>query len=280
MYWIIIACILPDLPWIGLKILLSLGLMNPYDLRLYSTAQASLVFCLLLSATLSQFGTQKLRVFLILAVNCALHLILDALQIKWGNGVHLISPLSWQMFHLGLSWPEHPATILITVTGFLFFLYNWNKLLPHRTSVELARGVRSSWTILFLLLYLLGPLYFLPELEKDDVYYIHTLRQSEARPGKSIAFDRAHYSAEFKQLRSWSGEQFSVIGPQPSESGRVSFKGHFLTPAVFISSQYHLHKDFRDLSSLTGLIMTCLLLTQSFILSCIATLRANLRKRS
>gem|GEM_PF-5648942 len=36
---------------------------------------------------------QRSKVFGILAMGCALHLLLDALQVKWANGVHFLAHL-------------------------------------------------------------------------------------------------------------------------------------------------------------------------------------------
>lgn len=267
MLWAIVACIIPDLPWVSLKVLLSFHLFDPFDLRLYSMVQASLAFCLLLSAALASFATESRYVFIILSGNCILHLLLDSLQIKWGNGVHLTAPFDWSMFHLDLTWPEHIATLLLTVFGGLFLLYYWKVLVQTSFDIKLLQGGKTCFSIALLVCYLLAPLIFLEDLEALNAYHIHTLREKAGRPGKPIELDRVHYFAKEQSLRTYSGEFINVHGPQPKRSGRVSFQGSFLTPDTIMVKTYHYHRDFRDAASYMGLFMACTLLIHSLIVS-------------
>lgn len=268
--WVIIACIIPDIPWIVLKALIGLDLFSPYDLRLYCTAQASLFFCLIFSLAIASFTPQRIRVFLILGSNCLFHLLLDALQIKWGNGVHLLSPLSWEMFHLDLAWPEHFLILGFTVLGFLYLIKNWKGYLKNGIQLQLSQPWRNTAGILLLAIYLAGPFVFLDKMEQLDTYYIRTMRHKELRTGKIIEFDRVHYYAEKNKIKTFYGELIAVIGDQPETSGRVSFRGRFTSPTVISVESYHYHKDFRDLASILGLFMACTLLLQSLILARIA----------
>lgn len=270
--WVIIACIIPDLPWIQLKLLLQTGVSNPYDLRLYSTAQASLLFCLLLSAGLSLLSKQSLRVFLIVSLNSLAHLLLDALQIKWGNGVNLISPLHWEFVHLDLFWPEYSGTILLTIVGFLYLLVYWKKIVAGNPLEFSFHTVKCTFAVFFILLYYTAPIFILNQLEDADTYYIHTLRTVDERPGKPIKFDRAHYAAEKKEVTIWSGEKIALTGELPKTSGRVSFSGVFLDSSTLHVKGHHFHKDHRDVASLIGLIMACTLVAHSLVL---ATFKRN-----
>ena len=272
----IIACILPDLPWIVLHCLLPLKLFNPYDLRLYCTAQASLLFCLFLSATLACCTKQTDKIFIILAGNCLFHLILDMLEIKWGNGVHIIAPFSWTMMHNGMVWPGNPLVLGLSLVGFLYLLGNWRNCVAFSTRLHLYPGKKKAAIgLVFLGCYVLCPLFFLGQLEEANAYNIHTLRMQDQRPGKPIEFDRIHYDAKQQTLRTFTGEHITVIGEQPATSGRVSFQGHFLTPTSFFSTSYHYHKEQRDLTSLVGLFMACTLLLQSLILPYFQTRKNN-----
>jgi len=264
--WVIIACIIPDLPWITLKVLIVIGFFDPYDLRLYCTAQASLFFCLFLSAALACTTRQTSRIFLILAGNCLLHLLLDPLEIKWGNGVHLFAPSTWAMFHLDLVWPEHPVVLVFTLVGFFLLLFSWRRMAAAPLGIAWSP---TKWTVglVFLGLYLAGPLLFLDRLEETDTYYLHTLRLTAERPGKTIEFDRVHYNAQDKTVKTFAGERIFVTGSQPDRSGRVSFRGRFLTPGSIAADSFHYHPDERDIASLIGLFMACTLLLHSVLLS-------------
>lgn len=264
--WVIIACIIPDLPWIVLTCLIPLKLFNPYDLRLYCTAQASLLLCLFFSAALACCTEQTGKTFLVLAGNCFFHLVLDALEIKWGNGVHLIAPFSWTMMQNGTVWPGHPLVLGLTLIGFLYLLFNWQSCAAFSSQPCIPGRGKIATGLLCLACYLLAPMFFLEQLEEANTYNIHTLRIKDQRPGKDIEFDRVHYLAEQQTLQTFTGERIIVSGSQPTASGRVSFRGHFLTPTSFVSVSHHYHRDQRDLATLLGLFMTCTLLLQSLIL--------------
>lgn len=267
--FILIACIIPDLPWILLKCLLPLDCFDPYDLRLYCTAQASLLFCLVFSAALAACCRQSGTIFLVLGSNCLFHLLLDGLEIKWGNGVHLVAPWSWTMMQFGLVWPEHPAILFSSLAGLLYLLY----LLYNRGNdrdctmrLHLPGKAKTAVAVFFLFCYILAPLFFLEQMEKADTYNIHTLRMQDERPGKPLAFDRVHYFSQQQTLQTFAGERIIIIGSQPASSGRVSFRGLFLTPTSFLSTQHHFHRDGRDFATFIGLFLTCTLLLQSLLL--------------
>jgi hypothetical protein len=274
--WVIIACVLPDLPWIALKGLIALDLFDPYDLRLYCSAQASLFFCLFLSAGLACFARRIGRVFAVLGGNCLLHLLLDGLQIKWGNGVHLFSPFSWTMFHVDLAWPGHPVTLAFTVIGFAMLVFSWRTLAAVPLPIHRPPPRTALAGLFFLGFYLAGPVMSLDKLEEVNTYYLQTMRHQAERPGKAIEFDRVHYDAEQKTIKTFTGEHIAVTGNQPDRSGRVSLRGRFLTPTVVAAEVFHYHRDRRDLASSVGLFMACTLLLHSLLLSHFQT-RKNLQ---
>ena len=96
--WIYAGCVIPDLPWIARRILdASLSGLNAYDLRLYAIAQSSLVCSLLACGALAALSRTPLASFAVLGLGAGIHLLLDACQIKWANGVHLFAPVSWEL---------------------------------------------------------------------------------------------------------------------------------------------------------------------------------------
>lgn len=264
--WVIIACIIPDLPWIVLKLGIATGLCNPYDLRLYCTTQASLIFCTILSGGLACFSEKPRQIFLLLATNCLFHLLLDSIQIKWANGVHLFIPFSWLATHFDRMWPEHIFTLTFTIFGALYLILVWKKSTGNGIQLRLQPGKTTTTGLLLITLYLAGPFAFIDTLEKSNFYFINTLRQEENRSGQYIEFDRAHYFAEDNILKTFSGERLTLVGQQPQSSGRVSLKGHFITASVVQVGSFHFHRDFRDIASVLGLLMACTLLFQSLIL--------------
>jgi len=265
--WVIIGCIIPDIPWIVQKILLATEFFNSYDLRLYFMVQASLFFCVLLSLSLSLLTNRSLPIFLILAINCLLHLLLDSLQIKWGNGIHLLAPLSWDMIHFDLFWPEHLPTQVISLLGIPVILYYWRSIAHSDLAISFASIRRMVGAAVLLLCYLVGPFIFIDQLEDSDSYYLQTMRQYQQRQGKSIEFDRAEYDQTTQTATYLSGEKFSVQGNLPQHSGRLSIQGYFADSTTIVVKNYHLHKDHRDLASIVGLFLACSLTVHSLLLT-------------
>ncbi|MFT5699471.1 MAG: hypothetical protein ACI8ZB_002331 [Desulforhopalus sp.] len=264
--WVVIACVIPDIPWVELKLLLATHTINPYDLRLYCTAQASLLFCLVLSCGLCLFSHNSPKVFILLGINSLFHLLLDSLQIKWGNGVNIISPINWEMFHLDLFWPEYTGTLVLTVLGFIYLIYNWSTIRGNNPLQLSTNKSKYAFGSLFIALYLIGPLYFVSQLDDANTYFIHTMRHTEERAGKSIKLDRAHYFADSQEVKIYSGERLKLTGNLPPQSGRVSFSGVFQDSKTITSQKYHLHTDYRDFASLIGLFMACTLVLHSLVL--------------
>ncbi len=263
--WVLIACIIPDLPWIAIKLLVPLRLVDPYELRLYCTGQASLFCCLLLAAALACCATNRLQIFTLLAVNCLLHLLLDSVEVKWGNGVHLFLPWSTRMLQFDVVWPEHPLVLTFSGLGLALLCVLTRKPPPPPIST-LPQKKWALTAVFFLICYLGAPLILMPQLERADAYYLRTLGNIDQRTDKTMAFDRVHFFADSSTLRTFAGEHIVVTGKVPGDSGRVSFRGRFLGPGLFQSDEYHYHRDRRDMATLIGLFMACALLVQSVIL--------------
>lgn len=264
--WVIMACIVPDIPWILLRVLLPLRIFDPFDLRLFTAIQASLMFCLILSAALAQLARAPGRIFLILGLNCLFHLLLDATQIKWGNGVHLFSPFDWSALQWHIFRPEHPLGIFITVFGFIYLLWIWPKMHQHKPHRPVLTASRLLILLGCLLFYLTAPLLFMWELEKTGYYSLHILRDVQGRTGKQVEFDRVPYSGTAKTITTFSGEQIRLTGNRPVESGLISLQGRFLSATTVRTDRYRRHDKIRDWASLIGLFLACTFMAQTYIL--------------
>ncbi|MEL6680055.1 MAG: hypothetical protein AAFQ51_15215, partial [Pseudomonadota bacterium] len=124
--WILLGCVLPDVPWI-LQRLTRAGLpsVDVFDLRIYAIVQSSLVFTLILCGACALVARHPLRVFGILAVGALLHLLLDASQTKWANGVILFAPLDWRLVAFGFYWPEDVITLILLLFGLAYAAFAW-----------------------------------------------------------------------------------------------------------------------------------------------------------
>ncbi len=254
--WILAGIIIPDLPWIIQRIALSTHLVDPFQIRLYCTVQASLLFCLFLCATLAFFSRYSSRIFFTLSFNCFLHLILDASQIKWGNGVHLFAPFNWQLTNFGLLWPEHILGYCAALFAIIYLLIKIRKMMSEGIAVRLPGGRRRGATVLLLVLYLTLPLAFMGQLEKSNSSHIQTLRNKEKRAGKSIELDRERYSAGDGNITIFSGESFTISGNVPIKSGIISLQGQFTTPYTIRSYKFHIHNNYRNYASYIGLLLS------------------------
>jgi hypothetical protein len=255
-----LGCLLPDLPWILRRVVVGLGVpADTFDLRLYTMAQASLAGTLLLCAALAVVTVAPRLVFAVLGVNAFLHLLLDATEAKWGNGVHLFAPLSWRMTHFDLLPGESPAYLALAVAGALLVASEIARPRGWLTGLDL-RPARLVAGGALLLAYLLFPLPFLGAIEASDSYSVKTLREVEARAGRTVGLDRTAFVATPAGgvIRLWTGESVRAAGAVPDHDATVSLYGTFLAPEVLRVDRLFEHRQGRDWPSYLALVLLAL----------------------
>lgn len=251
--WIAVGCIIPDVPWIVQRAILALRLpVDAYDLRFYAIVQASLFCCLLLAGALALLAADSRRVFLILALNSFLHLLLDALQIKWANGVHFFAPLNWQVTNFGLFWPDHPVSLLLTLLGILGLTY-FGIQDRQREIAFAAPGRRQVAALLLLVAYLALPPFFSSGPRQKDNHFAATLLAVAERPGRYVELDRAIYRQRDNAILLLNGERIRLAGRIPSRDGIISVQGRFADTGTIHVSALHVHSPLRDLSTKAAL---------------------------
>ncbi|MCF8055316.1 MAG: hypothetical protein K9K37_01590 [Desulfocapsa sp.] len=258
--WVALGCIIPDIPWIVQRIFLLVPGIDPVDLLLYVATQASLAYCLILSLALAMLCSSSRKIFLILALNCLLHLLIDASQSKWGNGVNFLIPFSWQTTNLGLFWPEHFSNTLLAIMGGGIFLLYWSKAI-HSTSPLLKKPTAAK-TVCFatcLACYCLSPALLLNAAYEADIHYSKTLSSTEPRTGKTVELDRGRYSATNQSIRSYTGEQFTITSPPLNLTPILTVRAQFQSENTLQLTEYHTHRTNRDYASYVGLLLTLLL---------------------
>lgn len=257
--WCLIGLIIPDLAWIFWRIALMLtNNWAPYSLKLYAIVQSSLFGSLLLCAAIAALAQKPNRVFIILATNALLHLLLDATQIKWANGVLLGAPFTWQLTQFSFFWPENWIGDLLTVLGFLGCLsFTWQSRSFSIQGLFKLSKLKILSAGLFLLLYWTAPPLLWSGAIKADNHFIQTLSQVEARPGKVIELDRVYFRKESDRLwihTLWGGDLFAAT-PVLSKAGTISIRGIFIDTHRIQITDYHLHRSgWRDGASILGLI--------------------------
>lgn len=261
--WIVVGCIIPDIPWIVQRIFLKLPGISPLELMLYSVTQASFFYCLILSLAVAMLANKTKPVFLILATNSLIHLLLDAGQKKWGNGVNLFAPFSWHTTSFAFVWPEHFISYILTFSGLLVLIVFWTKAIHNRNLLKKPSKLKLTCIAGCLLFYFCSPPIFNNGAYMADIQYGKTLSEAAKRPGKFIELDRAEYLAATHTLISSIGGAIQVENPPPIESGTLSIKGHFLDEKSIQLENYHLHNISRDYSSYLGLLLSLLLWVQT-----------------
>jgi hypothetical protein len=250
-----LGCVLPDLPWILRRAVVAFGLpADVFELRLYTMGLASLAVTLLLAGAIAIATTAPRRVFAWLGSNALLHLLLDAIEIKFGNGVHLFAPVSWRMTSFELLPGESPVYLLLTIGGVLVVL--WDLARSRGVTVGWERRPRR-WAFAAALgaAYLIAPLPFLGSIEASDSYSVKTLREKDARTGRRVSLDRAHFVASPAGgvLELWTGERVRATGALPDHDATVSLHGTFLAPDVLRADELVEPRRNRDWPSYLGL---------------------------
>jgi len=256
--WVFLGCIIPDLPWIFRRAIVGFdSTINFYDVLLYSTVQASLFFCLLLAFAFALVSEKPRLVFVILAVNSLAHLLLDAVEIKWGNGVLLFAPLNWQPLSFGLVWPDSVLIAVLSLLSLLIAIWFLAHPVTTSISIQLYPNRRLGAVILLLSLYAIGPLAFLEGPYSSDIISIATLQEREHRVGKEVRMDRVPYQKrdDGDVVITFANEPLRVIGDLRTENSlRVSLIGEFVeVDTIRIHHLHEYHSYWRDLASYIGL---------------------------
>ncbi len=252
--WIALGCLIPDIPWIVQRILLKLQLANPYLIGYYVTIQSSLLFSTLLAFVFSSFSRERTRVFLLLLINCCIHLLLDGCEIKWGNGVLFFAPFSWEPVSFNLFWTDHPVHIILTAAGLFSIFFLWYKQTSQEVQLTLPRGVKAAFCLLIFILYLTAPIFFIDQVKQSNIRYLATLQDKKTRTGKTIQGDRVQFSSNKRSLQFVPGEDIQLIGQLPEKASLLSIKGKFITMDTIEVKEFHSHGHSRDWASIIGII--------------------------
>lgn len=254
-----LGCLLPDLPWIFQRALTGvLPGSDPYTIRLYCIAQASLVVTLLLCGALAFLSKAPREVFVILGLNAFLHLLLDGLQTKWANGVHLIAPISWDLWNAGLFWPESLPTYIMTGCGLFYIGWQWRNGVKRPFPISRWSPPKVAVSASLLMLYFIVPLVLLEGPRNANNHFVRTLEETEIRTGHPLELDRPHYvkTPAGDVLRIFTGENIRTTKEVLDHSATISVRGRFVTPTQLRILEFHEHSTwFRDVGSYLGILL-------------------------
>jgi hypothetical protein len=267
--WIALGAMIPDVPWIIQRLAWSAPITIPaYDLRLYAIVQSSLFFSLVVSAALAALARQPAPTFAILALGSWLHLILDAMETKWGNGVHFFAPFSWHQTSFALFWPEGLVAYLLSLAGVLAMIYGWKRMPVVPVVLAWPPLGHCLLSALLFLGYLGLPLLLMSGPQAADNHYVKTLRMASERAGRTVEIDRPAYRKQphGSTLRIFTGESFDVRGREPPSSGTVSVQGRFVDRNTLEIARYHAHPPaVRDAASYLGLALVAALWLRALV---------------
>jgi membrane-bound metal-dependent hydrolase YbcI (DUF457 family) len=257
--WVLLGCVIPDIPWIMYRALRTLvpGL-NPYDLRAYAVAQSSLFLSLFLCAAIAAIALQWRKVFAVLALGAVLHLVLDALQTKWANGVHFFAPLSWKLVNFGFFWPESAVTLALAVGGIVYFAWAWRRRRQAALALAPLEPRRLFVFSVLTVAYLALPLALREAVVESDSHFLKTLRDTSARAGRYVEFDRVGVLRRDETLyvQTFAGEEISLRAGELTRARVASVRGRFLDATTLAVLEVHPHgPGLRDLASYAGLTL-------------------------
>ena len=255
--WVFLGLIIPDVPWILQRAIRFMPLApDPYSLKLYGVVQSSFAFCVLLAASLAALSAAFWKTWALLSFNAWLHLLLDALEQKGGNGVFFFAPFSWRMSDWDWLPPEGWVIILLTGFGLAFGLWSWRRQ-AHPPPADSSRNKRPGFAAAAggILAYALLPLALLGGPLEADAFSIRTLKDLPGRPGRTAAFDRAVFLPEDGgRLRLFSGEILRVEDILLDRQRQVTVSGVFLEQDLFRADRWAAHTPrFRDAATGLGL---------------------------
>ena len=255
--WIALGCVAPDLPWIANRALhFAFAEIDAYELRLYVIAQASLLCSLLLCGALAALASRWKSVFAVLALNALLHLLLDACQTKWGNGVHLLAPWSWHPWNLELFWPESVPTYALTGLGVAFGAWALRFSYRHPFTPAWPSRRRGAAAAALLVAYLVLPAMLSRGPQEADSHSVRTLHQRGERKGRRVALDRTWLEVreDGRAFIVRHDGEIAVHGRTLDHSARISARGRFQDPDTLFVEEIHEHTGFRrDIASYVGL---------------------------
>lgn len=245
--------------------------INLYDLRLYVIVQSTLLFCIILSAGLASLSKNYAKTFLILSIGSLVHLLLDAVQIKLANGIHLFAPLSWEMLNFNLFWPESIPTYIITAAGFIYFIFTFKEFREAESDLIIKSFLRWVYLFIITITYFLFPLLFLHQPLEADNHYVKTLFEVENREGKYFEIDRR--PVRFRDgggiMNTFANENIKLKGVLhlwDKDEVILSIKARFIDKNTAEVIEYHLHTPaFRDKASYAGLILVFVFWTATFL---------------
>lgn len=254
--WIFMGIVIPDFGWITQRIVKHLPFdISRYDLLGYATVQSSLAVCLLLCASIAVLTSRPARVFLILAISCLFHLLLDASEVKWANGVLLFAPFFWSFTSWNLILQDGILNIVLTIASLVYLFKIWKTGIGE-ISRSLFNVTRRSVVaaVVLLALYVSVPFMLVDKPQEANLYDLAVLQDYDDRAGHAVTLDRVYYDSENNSVRIYTGETIRIVNFEGADKSLVSLRGTFDAPDLLRVEESMIHHPWlRDTGAKIGL---------------------------
>jgi hypothetical protein len=257
--WIALGCVIPDIPWILQRIFRLIPTLDPVSLRMYAVFQASLLSCCVLSLAFALLTRRTGFVFLVLSLNSLFHLLLDACQKKWGNGVNLLAPFSWHTSNFAFFWPEDSISYILLGAGIIVCIFYGPKAVKNDLFLQKPDTIKVTCLAFALIFYTLGPVFFIDAAYNADIHFSRTIINKPQQAMKCIEIDRGRYNSQTKTIATYADDALSLNNPPEIKGKSLSIKGIFDKKNSITITEYHEHKMYRDYASYAGLFFTLFL---------------------
>jgi len=260
--------LLPDVGWIARRALHGLFSTDSIALSVWLIPWHTPWVLLLGCATLALICRTPVRAFSILYGVSWVHLLLDASQTRFGNGVLFLYPLSMRETSWHLFWPESPVNHALAIGSFILLLgllfglvdgpltVGWA---PSRASEggQPSRRRRLFLSLIFVLAAVATVSLTRARLVEENVFNLRFVTDPSAFEGRRIALDRSLVVGDAPpRLRTFNGRQFLLTGDLDVNPGdTISLEGTYGGGRIAVQ-RYHKHQEeLRSLYSLVGLTM-------------------------
>lgn len=251
------GCVIPDLPWIVHRLIDATSIsLEPISAYAYFIAQASLVGCFLPCIAFGTLFTNFKPVAAFTVLGCLVHLLLDSLQDKWGNGVHLFAPYNWEILALGVFQTESTFTYLLTFAGIIPFLFITKA--RHDARLLCINLTRLAMCCFFFIAYFFVPFLFISDVVESNSRYLQTLENKDERRGKLLELDRETTSVNGDTWYTTThiGEVLVIVNPDArmTDGDSYSIRAEFEDEREIRLIDWKRHSGMRDIASYVGLL--------------------------
>ena len=183
-------------------------------------------------------------------------MLLDPVEIKWANGVHLFAPFNWSLLDFGFVWPESLLIDSLTLFGLIYFIWNWKRAVNTPAELDFRNPKRYLFSVLLLSIYFTLPLALLDSPRNADNHFVKTLSNENDRTGSYLELDRRFYKSESKTINTFANEDLNVEGINLDHSAVVSVRAKFINNHTLQIIEFHEHNAaFRDGASYLALLL-------------------------